>query len=47
MSTYISLDTNEINLPDTGEMNILNTSEMDAFGIGKMNIISLLWVLFL
>ena len=34
MSTYISLDTGEINAPDIGEMIVLNT--------GKINILSLL-----
>ena len=37
--TYISLDTGEMNAPDVGEIIVLNS--------GKMNILSLLWVLFL
>ena len=45
MRTHISLNSSEMNITDIGEINAVDTSEIDAHDTGKMNILSLRWVL--
>jgi len=45
MCTYMLLSNNERKNPDTCEMNALGTSEMNVLDVGKVNALSLLWVL--